>query len=113
MKYETIDDYINQYDEELKEKLQNIRNAIMKIDNTLVEKMSWGMPTFWKNGNIIHFAVNKKHIGVYPGPEAIVKFSKELNCYTTFKGTIQFPINKPIPYDLISKIVKFNLDDRT
>lgn len=108
-KVKTVDEYINQYNGEIKERLQNIRKAILKVDPSLEERVSWQMPTFWKKYNVIHFAVSKNHIGIYPAPEAIIQFSDELKDYKTFKGTIQFPHSKPIPYDLISKIVEFNL----
>ena len=110
-KIESIDEYINQYDGDTKKRLNNIRKTIMKVDSTLEERMSWQMPTFWKKYNIIHFAAGKNHIGIYPGPEAIVFFSKELKDYKTSKGAIQFPNDKPISYDLISRIVKYNLDN--
>ncbi len=109
-KFKTVDEYIDQYDGEIKIRLQNIRKAILEFEPSLEERMSWQMPTFWKKYNIIHFAVSKNHIGIYPAPEAIIQFSEELKDYKTFRWTIQFPHSKPIPYDLIRKIVKFNLE---
>lgn len=112
-KFKTIEEYINQYEGEIKVRLQNIKKEILNVDSSLEERMSWQMPTFWKKYNIIHFAVSKNHIGIYPSPEAIIKFSEELKDYKTSKGAIQFPNDKPIPYDLIKKIVKFNLERLT
>lgn len=68
------------------------------------------MPTFYLHGNLIHFAAYAKHIGLYPGPAAIVRFEKELSAYVTSKGAIQFPLDKPIPFDLIARITTFRVD---
>ncbi len=79
---------------------QTIKNAIPDTE----EKISYGIPTFWKGRNIIHFAGYKNHIGLYPGPGAIVQFEEELKSYKITKGTIQFPHKKELPLSLIEKI---------
>ena len=71
---------------------------------TLLQKISWSMPTYWKNRNLIQFAAAKKHIGLYPGPAAVEAFADRLQGYKTSKGTIQLPYDKPLPLDLISEI---------
>jgi uncharacterized protein YdhG (YjbR/CyaY superfamily) len=72
--------------------------------------MSYGMPTFYLNGNLVHFAAYKNHIGFYPAPSGISNFSEELKPYKTSKGAIQFPLDKVFPKELIQRIVKFRID---
>ena len=74
-----------------------------------MEKISWNMPTFWQKENLIHFAANKKHIGIYPGGEAVGAYAERLTGYKTSKGAIQFPLNKAIDYELIADIVRWRL----
>ena len=71
--------------------------------------MSWQMPTFVMHGNLVHFAAHKNHIGLYPAPSGIDAFKNELSGYKSAKGSVQFPIDKPLPYEIISKIVKFRV----
>jgi len=71
------------------------------------ERISWGMPTYWKRRNIIHFAANKNHIGLYPGEEAVAFFADRLKEYKTSKGAIQFPYSEPLPLELIETIAKW------
>jgi len=73
--------------------------------------MKYGIPTFTLKGNLAHFGAYKNHIGFYPTPSAIRKFKKELSAYKTTKGTVQFPIDKPLPLNLIRKIMKFRLSE--
>lgn len=104
-KPETIDDYINmQSDEAVKQRLNEIRKTIRAAIPEAVECISWSMPTWKKNHNIIHMAAGKNHIGIYPGPEAIIHFQKELEDYSSSKGTIRLPNNKPLPLELIRSI---------
>jgi len=107
----TIDDYINQFSDEIKIKLETIRAAIKKAAPKSVEVISYGMPAFKQNKVLVYFAVGKKHIGFYPTPNPIVVFSKELKSYKTSKGAIQFPLDKKIPLSLISKITKFRVKE--
>ncbi|MFV0439937.1 MAG: iron chaperone [Lachnospirales bacterium] len=103
----TIDEYINRQAEDVRPFLQEVRKTLKKSLPEAEEKISWSMPTFYKKKNIIHFASFKKHIGVYPGPKAVEHFAKELEGYKSSKGSIQFPYNKPIPYNLIGEIGKW------
>lgn len=95
--------YINEYD--AKEKLLLIRELILKKIPDATEKISWGMPTYRKKHNLIHFACFKNHIGIYPGPDVIVNLEKKLKNYKTTKGTIQIPLDKEVPIDLINAIL--------
>lgn len=103
----TIYDYIQAQPAEVQPILvelhQTIRNALPAVE----ERISWSMPTYWDKNNIIHFASFKKHIGLYPGEEAIVHFSDKLADYKTSKGAIQFPFDKPIPLALIAEIASW------
>ena len=108
-KLETIDEYIGTCSKEIQQKLIDLRKIIMDVSPDLLEKISWGMPTFYFKGNVIHFAAYKKHIGLYCGAEAVAGFSDELQDYKTSNGTIQIPHTKELDKDLIRNIVKFNL----
>lgn len=107
----TIDEYINQYPDKIKITLNTIYQTIKKIAPKARETIKYGIPTFELNGNLVHFAAYKNHIGFYPTPSAINKFKKELKKYNLSKGTIKFPINEPLPLPLIVKIVKFRVDE--
>ena len=88
------------------------KGLIIKSNVTIAEEaMTYGIPTFKLNGNLVHFAAFKKHIGFYPTPTAIEKFSKELSEYNISKGTVRFPLDKPIPYSLIKEIVRFRIEE--
>jgi uncharacterized protein YdhG (YjbR/CyaY superfamily) len=109
---QTIDDYIASFPKDIQEILETVRATIQKAAPNATEKISYGMPTFALNGkNLVHFAAFKNHIGFYPVPSGIEKFKKELSVYKGAKGSVQFPLDKPIPYDLISKIVKFRVKE--
>ncbi|GFI08266.1 hypothetical protein IMSAGC007_00714 [Lachnospiraceae bacterium] len=101
---ETIDEYIAAQPEEAQRYLNQVREAIRSALPEAQERISWSMPTYWKGHNIIHFAGFKKHIGLYPGPEAVAEFAERLKEYKTSKGTIQLPLNKPLPLELIAEI---------
>lgn len=103
----TIDEYISMQPEQIRPYLFEVRNAIRTAIPDAEERISWSMPTYWKQHNIIHFAGFKKHIGLYPGPEAVEAFSEQLTEYKSSKGTIQFPHSKPIPVELIADIAKW------
>lgn len=103
----TIDEFIAKYPNDVQAILRKIRQTIKDVAPDAKEKISYGIPTFTLNGkNLVHFSAYAKHIGFYPGSMPIAELSKELVGYKTSKGTIQFPLNKPIPYDLIKKITK-------
>lgn len=109
MEYSNIDEYIKLFPKDVRLRLQQIREAIQKAAPEATETISWRMPTFKLNGNLIHFAAFKKHIGIYPGVEAILAFEEQLKEYKTSKGAIQLPMDKPIPFGLINKIVAFRV----
>ena len=106
-----IDQYIAGFSSEIQAILQEIRATIKKAAPEAQEAISYQMPTFKLNGNLIHFAAFKNHIGVYPAPTGIEQFRKELSAYKGGKGSVQFPFSQPIPYDLISKIVKYRVQE--
>lgn len=100
----TVDDYISQRGEKEQKYLRAIRETIRAALPDAKEIISWGMPTYWKGRNIIHFAAQKKHIGVYPGDNAVLVFSEQLKGYDVSKGTIRFPYNDDLPLNLIAEI---------
>ncbi len=103
----TIQDYINEQEETKISRLQEIYDTIRTAIPEAEERISWGMPTFWKGRNIIHFAVAKKHIGLYPGNEAIEEFADKLKAYKTSKGAIQLPDIRELPLSLIAEIARW------
>jgi uncharacterized protein YdhG (YjbR/CyaY superfamily) len=107
----SIDEYFVTFPEETQKILKKIRVIIKAAAPDAEEKISYQMPTFTLKGNLVHFAAFKNHIGFYPTPTGIEKFKKELSVYEGAKGSVQFPLDKPIPYDLISKIVKFRVKE--
>lgn len=107
----TIDSYIAQFPQEIQALLQKVREAIHKAAPQATEKISYQMPTFYLNGNLVHFAALKNHIGFYPTPSGIDAFVDELAEYRSTKGAVQFPYGKSIPYSLISKVVKFRVKE--
>jgi uncharacterized protein YdhG (YjbR/CyaY superfamily) len=108
-KPETIDAYIAGFPENVQEILQQIRKTIQKAAPDAKEAISYAMPTFKLNGNLVHFAAYKNHIGLYPAPQGIEAFKKELSVYKGAKGSVQFPLDQPMPLALITKIVKFRV----
>jgi uncharacterized protein YdhG (YjbR/CyaY superfamily) len=106
-----IDEYIAGFPEEVQEILEKIRTTIRKAAPQAEEIINYGIPTFTLNGNLVHFAGFKNHIGFYPTPSGIEKFKDELSVYEGAKGSVQFPLDKPMPLGLISKIVKFRVKE--
>ncbi|MDR1469590.1 MAG: DUF5655 domain-containing protein [Spirochaetaceae bacterium] len=98
----SVDEYIALFPGDVQAILQKIRQTIRAAAPHAEEKIAWQMPTFSQNGNLIHFAAAKTHIGIYPGPETITHFADRLRDYPRSKGTVQFPFVRPIPYDLIA-----------
>jgi uncharacterized protein YdhG (YjbR/CyaY superfamily) len=107
--YVSIDEYIATFPEEVKKILEALRATIKAAAPDAVERISYQMPTFALEGNLVHFAAHKNHIGFYPTPTGIQAFKRELSIYEGAKGSIKFPIDKPLPLKLISKIVKFRV----
>ncbi|MBU5427590.1 DUF1801 domain-containing protein [Tissierella pigra] len=110
IKIKTIDEYIEICPEGIQPKLRKFRQIILEASLELTEKISWGMPTFYFKGNVIHFASHKKHIGLYCGAEAVQNFGDKLLGYKTSNGTIQIPNGRELDVDLIQNIVRFNIE---
>ena len=108
-KFSSIDDYIGSFPEEKRKILEQIRAAIRKEAPDALEKMSYGIPTFTLKGNLVHFAAFKNHIGFYPTSSGIENFKEDLSVYESAKGSVKFPIEQPIPIELIRKIVRFRI----
>ena len=106
-----IDEYIAGCPNHVQEILEKIRMTIRKAAPDAEETIKYQIPTFTLKGNLVHFAAFKKHIGFYPAPTGTEKFQKELSVYKGAKGSVRFPLDKPIPFDLISKIVKFRVKE--
>ncbi len=104
-----IDAYIASAPTEVQEKLQQIRATVKAAAPEAEEKISYAMPTFALKGNLVHFAAFKNHIGFYPAPTGLDAFEKELALYKRGKGSVQFPLDEPLPLDLITKIVKLRV----
>ena len=104
--YKTIDEYIEGFPQNVRAILMKMRRAIIETAPDATETISYRMPTFRLNGNLVHFAGFSNHIGFYPTPSGISAFEKELAVYETSKGAVRFPLFKPIPYDLVKKITK-------
>ena len=107
----TIDEYIKTFPKATQKILEEIRATIRAAAPDAQEKISYQMPTFFLHGNLVHFAAFKNHIGFYPVPTGIAKFKKELSVYEQGKGSVQFPLDKPMPLDLITRIVKFRVNE--
>jgi uncharacterized protein YdhG (YjbR/CyaY superfamily) len=107
----TIDQYIALFPEDVQVKLKELRKVIKAAAPEAGEKISYQMPTFTLFGNLVHFAAFNSHIGFYPAPSGIEQFKAEMEPYHTSKGTLRFPLDKPIPYDLISRIVTFRVSE--
>ena len=107
--FTSIDEYIANFPAEIQQILQEIRTTIQAAAPEAKEKISYQMPTFTLNGNLVHFAAFKKHIGFYPTPSGTETFQKELAMYKTAKGSAQFPLDQPMPLELIRKIVEFRV----
>ncbi|MGN6342575.1 MAG: iron chaperone [Ginsengibacter sp.] len=111
--YKSIDDYISGFPVEVQYLLQQVRLKIKELAPRAEEAISYGIPTFKLNGNLVHFAAFKNHIGLYPTPSGLEEFEKELSPYKQGKGSVQFPLDKPLPLDLIGKIVAYRVRKNT
>ena len=107
----TIDEYIAIYPKETQVLMETLRATIRKAAPDAEETINYQMPTFTLMGNLVHFAAYKNHIGFYPAPSGIEAFKKEISLYKWAKGSVQFPIDKPLPLTLVSKIVKFRVKE--
>ena len=110
LKCNTIDEYISSFPKNIQNILEEVRLTIRRAAPDAIEAISYSIPTFKLNGNLVHFAAFKNHLGFYPTPSGIEEFEKELSVYEQGKGSVQFPIDKPMPLRLISKIVKYRIN---
>lgn len=111
LKFQSVDQYIGTFSPEVQKILTDIRHTVKKAAPEAEESIAYGMPGYKLNGQpLVYFAAFKNHIGFYPLPIGIESFKAELAKYKHAKGSVQFPINEPIPFDLIKKIVKFRLN---
>ena len=107
----TIDQYINGFPDDVRRILNQLRATIRAAAPEASEKISYRMPTYYYNGNLVHFAAHPHHIGFYPTPSGIEAFKDELVDYKGAKGSVQFPIDQPLPLDLIARIVKHRVHE--
>lgn len=110
-KPQNMDEYVQQFPEEIQAKLQSMRQKIQENAPNATEKISYAMPTFYQEGNLVHFAAYKNHIGFYPTSSGTEAFEKELSSYQSSKGALQFPIDQPLPLELIGRIVQFRVEE--
>jgi uncharacterized protein YdhG (YjbR/CyaY superfamily) len=106
-----IDEYIAQFPEDTRRKLSELRELIRKLAPDAIEKISYGIPTYYLKGNLVHFAGYEKHIGFYPSSSGIDEFKDRLSGYKTSKGTVQFPIDDEIPCELVEDMVRFRIKE--
>jgi len=104
---QTIDEYMADYPAEVQAVMQRLRDLVHEIAPGATEKISYGIPTFVLGQNLVHFAAYEHHIGFYPASSGIAHFAEELKDYESSKGTVRFPLDKPIPYDLVRRITEF------
>jgi uncharacterized protein YdhG (YjbR/CyaY superfamily) len=109
--FKTIDEYIGTFPKKVQEILEKLRQTISKSAPKAEETINYQIPTFKLNGNLVHFAAYKTHIGFYPTPSGIEAFKKELSTYDLAKGSVKFPLDKPIPFDLVRKIVEYRVKE--
>jgi uncharacterized protein YdhG (YjbR/CyaY superfamily) len=107
----TIDEYIAGFPPGVQKRLQKIRDIIRKCAPDAEEAIKYQIPTFVLHGNLVHFAAFEKHIGFYPTPSAIAAFKTELAAYPSAKGSVQFPLDQPVPLSLIKKMVAFRVKE--
>lgn len=111
-KFNIVDEYISRFPRDVRKILKKLRQIIKESVPDAEETINYGIPTFkLNNKNLVHFAAFKNHIGFYPTPSAIVAFKKELSQYKQAKGSVQFSIDKPIPFDIVKRIVAFRVKE--
>ncbi len=113
VKANNIDEYIGSFPSEVGKKLKEMREIIRSEASDATEKISYQMPTFYLKGNLVHFAAFSNHIGFYPTPSGIEAFKDEFGKFKYSKGAVQFPLNEPLPEDLIRRIVRFRVKENT
>ena len=110
-KAKNIDEYIANFDTEIQKTLNELRKFIKEEAPEATEKISYGMPTFYLNGNLVHFAAFKDHYGFFPSPSGIDNFEAELIPYRSGKGTLRFPFGEEIPWDLLRKVIRYRVEE--
>ena len=110
-RFETIEEYIATFPKNAQDILKQVRQAIRESAPNAKETISYQMPTFKLKGNLVHFAAWKNHIGFYPTPSGIIAFKEEFSQYEVSKGTVKFPMDKPIPFDLTKRVVGFRVQE--
>ena len=111
--FKSVDEYITSFPKDVQKKLESIRQIINISAPEAEETINYQIPTFKLNGNLVHFAAFKSHIGFYPAPSGLKAFKKEISSYKSSKGSVQFPLDKPIPLSLIKKIVKYRVKENS
>jgi uncharacterized protein YdhG (YjbR/CyaY superfamily) len=106
-----VEEYFSWFPQETQEKMSQVKSAILKVMPQAEEGISYAMPTYKYKGLLAHYAAYEKHIGFYPGSLAIEVFAADIKGYKSAKGSIQFPLNKPMPLDLVTRIVEFRLKE--
>jgi uncharacterized protein YdhG (YjbR/CyaY superfamily) len=109
--YKTVDEYINGFPKNVQDKLKQMRAAIKAAAPDAEEKISYRMPAYMQGGPLVYFAAFKNHIGFYPTASGIEAFKDEFKAYKSGKGSLQFPMNEPLPVELVTQVVKFKLED--
>lgn len=107
--FTSIDEYIALFPVDIQKKLQEMRRTIRAAAPDAVEKISYRMPTFYLQGNLVHFAAFKNHIGFFPTSSGVQAFAEEISAYASSKGTLQFPLDQPLPLELVSRITKYRV----
>ena len=109
----TIDEYIQRSPPDVRPILSELRSTIRRSAPQALEKISYRIPTFYLNGNLVHFAAFERHVGFYPGPTGIARFKNELVKYKSAKGSVQFPLDEPLPLELVAAIVEFRVGENS
>ena len=109
--YTTIDEYIALFPADIQDRLQTMRSVVREAAPEATEKISYQMPTFHQNGNVVHFAAFTNHIGFFPGASGVEAFADKLTAYKTSKGTIQLPFNEPLPLELVKEITRWRVEE--
>ena len=109
--FKTIDEYLNTFPENVRTILNELRQTIKEVAPEAEETINYQIPTFTLNGNLVHFAAFQNHIGFYPTPSGMEAFKEELSSYKSAKGSVQFPINEPLPLPLIRRIVEYRVKE--
>ena len=110
-KFANTDEYISVFPESTQKKLQELRNAIKRAAPKATETISYNMPAYKLSSVLVYFAAYEHHIGFYPTPSALQAFKDEISKYKSSKGAVQFPLNEPLPLALITKMVKFRINE--